>query len=42
MLGEKYTAKSYGPVSLSVVSKIFEKLVNNRIIDHLEKCGLFF
>ena len=22
-------------------SKVFEKLVNNRIIDHLEKCGLF-
>ena len=26
---------------LSVVSKAFEKLVNNRIVDHLEKCGLF-
>ena len=26
---------------LSVVSKVFEKLVNNRIVDHLEKCGLF-
>ena len=25
----------------SVVSKVFEKLVNNRIVDHLEKCGLF-
>ena len=25
----------------SVVSKVFEKLVNNRIFDHLEKCGLF-
>ena len=25
---------------LSVVSKVFEKLVNNRIVDHLEKCGL--
>ena len=24
-----------------MVSKVFEKLVNNRIIDHLEKCGLF-
>ena len=24
-----------------VVSKIFEKLVNNRIVDHLKKCGLF-
>ena len=26
---------------LSVVSKVFEKLVNNRIFDQLEKCGLF-
>ena len=25
----------------SVVSKVFEKLVNNRIFDHLEKCGPF-
>ena len=42
MLGERSTAKNYGPVSLlSVVSKVFEKLVNNRIIDHLEKCDLF-
>ena len=24
-----------------VVSKFFEKLVNNRIVDHLEKCGFF-
>ena len=23
-----------------MVSKVFEKLVNNRIVDHLEKCGL--
>ena len=21
--------------------KVFEKLVNNRIVDHLDKCGLF-
>ena len=36
------TGKNYCPVSLlSVVSKIFEKLVNNRIVDHLKKCGLF-
>ena len=28
-------------LSLAVVSKVFEKLVNNRIVDHLEKCGLF-
>ena len=34
------TAKNYSPV-LSVVSKVFEKLVNNKIVDHLEKCGLF-
>ena len=40
--GERSTAKNYRPVSLlSVVSKVFEKLVNNRIVDHLEKCGLF-
>ena len=24
-----------------MVSKVFEKLVNNRIVDHPEKCGLF-
>ena len=41
-VGERSTAKNYRPVSLlSVVSKLFEKLVNNRIVDHLEKCGLF-
>ena len=41
-VGERSTAKSYRPVSLlSVVSKIFEKLVNNRIVDHLLKSGLF-
>ena len=41
-VGERSTAKNNRPVSLlSVVSKVFEKLVNNRIVDHLEKCGLF-
>ena len=41
-LGERSAAKNYCPVSLlSVVSKVFEKLVNNRIVDHPEKCGLF-
>ena len=41
-VGERSTAKNYRPVSLlSVVSKVFEKLVNNRTVDHLEKCGLF-
>ena len=39
---ERYTAKKYHPVSLlSVVSRVFENLVSNRIVDHLEKCGLF-
>ena len=41
-VGERSTAKNYRPVSLlSVVSKVFEKLVNNRIVDHLGNCGLF-
>ena len=41
-VGERSTAKNYHPVSLlSMVSKVFEKLVNNRIVDHQEKCGLF-
>ena len=36
------TSKSYHPVSLlSVVSKVFEKSVNNRIVDHLEIYGAF-
>ena len=35
-VGERSTAKNYRPVSLlSVVSKVFEKLVNNRIVDQL-------
>ena len=41
-VGERSTAKNNCPVSLlSVVSKAFEKLVNNRIVDHLEKCVNF-
>ena len=41
-VGEGSTAKNYHPVSLlSVVSKVFEKLVNNRIVAHLERCVLF-
>ena len=28
-------------ILLSVVSKVFEKLVNTSIVDHLEKCGIF-
>ena len=41
-VGERSTAKNYRPVSLlSVVSKVFEKFVNHRILDHLGKCGFF-
>ena len=40
-IGERSTTKNYHPVSLvSVVSKVFEKLVSNRTADHLEKCSL--
>ena len=40
-VGERSATKNYCPVSLlSVVSKFFEKLVNNRIVDHLEKSAL--
>ena len=35
-VGKRSTAKNYHPVSLlSVVSKVFEKLVNNRVVDYL-------
>ena len=41
-VGERSTAKNYCPVSLlSVVSKGSQKLVNNKNVDNLEKCGLF-
>ena len=41
-VGERCTAKNYHPfILLSVVSKVFEKFVNNSIVDHLGKCGLF-
>ena len=41
-VGERSTAKNYCRVSLlSVVSKVIEKLLNDRIVDHGEKCGLF-
>ena len=34
-VGERTTGKNYRPVSLlSVVSKVFQKLVKNRIVDH--------
>ena len=41
-VGESSTAKNYRPLTLlPVVRKVFEKLVNNRIADHLEKYGLY-
>ena len=41
-VGERSTAKNYDFVSLlSVISEVFEKCVNNKIVDHLDKCGLF-
>ena len=40
--GKRSIAKNHHPVGpFSVVSKVFEKLVNKRIVDQLEKCGLF-
>ena len=35
-VGKRSTAKNYRPLSLlSVFSKVFEKLVNNRLLDHV-------
>ena len=40
-VAERSSSKNYRPVGLlSVVSKVFERLVNNTIVDHLEKSGL--
>ena len=41
-VGKRSSIKNYRPVSLlSVAGKVFQKLVNNRIVDHLEKFGFF-
>ena len=41
-VGERSTAKNYRAVRLlSMGSKVFEKILNNRILDRLEKFGLF-
>ena len=37
---ERSTAKNYHLVCLLPVVRVFKKLVNNMIFDHLEKCGL--
>ena len=39
--GERSPAKNYPVSLLFVVSKVFEKHVNNRVFNHLEICGLF-
>ena len=40
-VGEMYTAKSYRTLTLlSMVTKVLEILLKNRIVHHLEKCGL--
>ena len=42
-VGERSAAKNHCPITLhSVVGKVFENLVNNRIVDHLEQFGLFY
>ena len=42
MLGKDLQLRTTPSVSLlSVVSKVFEKFVNNRIFDHLENYGFF-
>ena len=42
-VGERCTAKNYRPVSLLyVVSEVFEKLVNNELVEHLKKCEIFY
>ena len=41
MVGKGLQKKNYRSVGLlSVVSKVFEKLVKDSLVDHLEKCGL--
>ena len=40
-VGERSSAKSYRPVNLLSVCKVFEKPVNNSTVDDLDKCGLF-
>ena len=40
-VGKGVRLKATAVILLSVVSKVFKKLVNNRLVDHLEKCGFF-
>ena len=41
-VGERSDPKNYHPVNLlSVVSKIFEKLINDKLVRHLRSVSLF-
>ena len=41
-IGERSTEKNYHPASiLSVVTKICTKLLNNKLVNHLQKSGFF-
>ena len=41
-VGERSITRNYHPLSLlSVITKVFEKLLNKKIVDYLEKCGPF-
>ena len=39
--GEGCAVKNYHPVSLCMVSRVFEKLLNNRIVNQQKKCAFF-
>ena len=41
MLRKGLQLKTAAVSLLSVISKVFEKLVYNAIVDHLEECGHF-
>ena len=41
MLGKGLQLKATTLLIFFLWLVVFEKLVNNRIVDHLEKCGLF-
>ena len=41
-MSERSTPKNYSPVGfIYVVVKVFKKIAKNRIVDHLERSGLF-
>ena len=38
---ERSMAENQCPTSFLSVVKVFEKLLNSMLVDHLQKCGLF-